>query len=262
MNITGIVLTKNEEKNIERALMSLAFCDEIIVVDDGSTDGTLKAVQNSKIKVQILEHKMTEGFANQRNWVMTQAKNEWTLFLDADEEISSDLKDQILELQTKSQSLQYSSFYLKRRDYFWGKELMYGETLKLRNHGLIRLIKKGSGTWRGKVHEEFIPDVSPVHRVGVLGAFINHYPHSTIKEFISEVNRYSSIRAQELFEAREASSVLNMVTYPTAKFILNYFFYLGFLDGPAGFVYAFLMSFHSFLVRAKLNQLNLSISSK
>lgn len=256
MNITGIVLTKNEEKNIERAILSLDFCDEIIVVDDGSTDNTIGIIQSSKVKVQILNHEIKNSFSAQRNWAMEQATNEWILFLDADEEISSNLKTQISKLQLKSLNSEYSLFYLKRRDYFWNHEMKYGETLKLRNIGLVRLMKKGSGAWVGKVHEEFISDRAQVHRVGVLGAYINHYPHPTLKEFISDINIYSSIRAQELHEAHIKAGTFEMIIYPVSKFILNYFFYLGFFDGPPGFVYSFLMSFHSFLVRSKLYQLN------
>lgn len=257
--ITGIILTKNEEKNIEKAILSLAFCDEIIVVDDGSTDKTVEKCQmtnrKSQInsKIQILKHESSSNFSAQRNWAMEQVSNEWVLFLDADEEILSEQAD---EIKSKVKEGEHDVYFLKRRDYFWSHELKYGETLKLRNNGLVRLMKKGSGTWRGKVHEEFIPDRSLVHRVGVLGGYINHYPHPTLKEFISDINKYSDIRARELYDLHVKAGAFEMIAYPLCKFLLNYVFYLGFLDGPPGFVYSFLMSFHSFLVRSKLNQLN------
>ncbi|PIY69208.1 hypothetical protein COY90_01950 [Candidatus Roizmanbacteria bacterium CG_4_10_14_0_8_um_filter_39_9] len=259
--ITSIILTKNEETNIERAIKSLAFCDEIIVVDDGSTDMTVEKCQmtnhQSQInsKIQIIKHESNGDFATQRNWAMKQASYEWILFLDADEEVSDELQKEIISSIGAPEN-DTSSYFLKRRDYFWSQELKYGEILKLRNRGLIRLIKKGSGKWGGKVHEEFIPDRPLVHRVGGPLAYINHYPHPTLKEFISDINVYSGIRAQELHEAHVQAGAFEMVIYPVFKFILNYFVYLGFFDGPQGFVYSFLMSFHSFLVRAKLYQLN------
>jgi hypothetical protein len=113
---------------------------------------------------------------------------------------------------------------------------------------LLRLARKDSGMWQGKVHEEWIVE-------GVTDTFENyliHYPHQTVSEFLTEINLYTTIRAKELFEAQEKASILKIVVYPKAKFVQNYFFRLGFLDGIEGLVQAILMSFHSFLVRAKL----------
>lgn len=261
MKISAIILSKNEEKNIERAVKSVAFCDEVIVVDDLSTDTTIDKIQNSKLKtqfkskIQILERESNGDFAAQRNWAMTQAKNEWVLFLDADEEVSEELKSEIAKIAALSDSVEtprndIKAFYIKRRDFWWGRELRFGETLKARNKGIIRLIKKGSGEWKGAVHEEFVTGLS----VGQLDGFINHYPHPTVKEFIHDINGYSTIRAKELQKMGKKGSILPVLLYPAGKFILTYFIYLGFLDGAAGFAYAFLMSFHSFLVRAKLFQ--------
>ena len=140
---------------------------------------------------------------------------------------------------------------MKRRDYFWGKELKYGETKKVRNQGIVRLVKKGAGKWMGTVHEVF----NTVENIGSLNGYINHYPHPTLKEFIEDVNTYSSIRAEELFNQGVKTNIFQIIFYPLIKFKYNYFILLGFLDGPAGFVYSFMMSFHSFLVRSKLYQL-------
>ncbi|MEK7633574.1 MAG: glycosyltransferase family 2 protein [Patescibacteria group bacterium] len=260
MKLSAIVLAKNEEENIERCLKSLGFCDEIIVVDDYSTDNTLEKIQISKSKfqikskIQIFQRKLDNDFAEQRNFGLSKANNEWVLFVDADEEVNEELKKEINGLDSRLRGNDkniYDSYYIKRRDFFWNKELKYGEVRQIRQIGLIRLVCKNSGKWMGSVHEVF----HTANKVGQLNGFLNHYPHPTLKEFINDVNYYSSIRAEELFNRGTKTNVFEIVFFPFGKFIYNYFLNLGFLDGPTGFTYAFMMSFHSFLVRAKLYQL-------
>jgi len=274
MKISVVVLTKNEEKNIERCLKSLDFCDEIIIVDDFSQDKTLNEVYKVKkfIKfksLKVFQRHLNGDFASQRNFGMEKARGEWVLFVDADEEISDKLQKEIIEtvyhkfqipnskseIQNSKQNTEneIKAYYIKRRDWWWGRELRFGEVRKIRKKGLLRLVKKDTGRWQGKVHEEFqIKNFQ--FKAGRLKNYLNHYPHSTLKEFLAEVNFYSTLRAKELFRAGKKISLWEIIFYPLAKFILNYFFYWGFLDGPSGFAYAFLMSFHSFLVRAKLYQ--------
>jgi len=276
--LSAVVLTKNEERNIERCLNSLDFVDEIVVVDDDSSDNTLDKVKSHPPnrrakgknegqnqvrlgqKLKIFQRNLNGDFAGQRNFGMEKARGEWVLFLDADEEVSDELKKEIKEV-IRYASLERDDlvgFYIKRRDFFWGREVKFGEVLKVRRQGILRLIKKGFGQWQGKVHEKL--QVTPrqtwlsSYKLQVLSLknFINHYPHPTIKEFLHEINFYSSLRADELFQQGKKTNLLEIIFYPFLKFILNYFIYLGFLDGPTGFVYAFMMSFHSFLVRGKL----------
>lgn len=260
MKITAVVLTKNEEKNIERCLKSLDFCEEIIVVDDYSTDNTKNEIlkiknQNDKLNIKIFEKHLNNDFAEQRNFGLSKSTNDWVLFIDADEEVTRELMNEIsrviLSERSESKDLINNAFYIKRRDYFWGKELKHGEVSQVRQIGLIRLIRKDSGKWMGSVHEVF----HSAKNIGQLECFLNHYPHPTLKEFINDVNYYSDIRAEELFNRGTKTNILEIIFFPFCKFIYNYFFNLGFLDGPAGFTYAFMMSFHSFLVRAKLYQL-------
>lgn len=262
MKMSAVVLAKNEEKNIKRCLRSLDFCDEIIIIDDYSTDNTLNQVlkilpvgksirgQNSKIK--IYKKKLTD-FAQQRNFGLKKATGDWVLFIDADEEISSELKNELVEFKRKGLDKELSAYYIKRRDFFWGRELKHGEIKKIRRKGLIRLVKKEVGIWEGKVHERLrLKTENP--KLQVFKNFINHYPHQTIKDFLKKINFYSSLRAKELFDLGIRPNLFQLIFYPLGKFLLTYFLYLGFLDGEAGFVYSFMMSFHSFLVRAKLFQ--------
>jgi glycosyltransferase involved in cell wall biosynthesis len=255
MKISAVVLTKNEEKNIERCIKSLDFCDEIVIIDDYSIDNTKNQIskiknKNDKLNIKVFEKHLNNDFAQQRNFGLSKVTNEWILFIDADEVISEELKNEIVSLFQGS-IVKENSFYLKRRDYFWKQELRFGEVKKVRNLGLVRLVKRNSGKWMGNVHEVFYT----AKNTGRLNNFINHYPHPALKEFITDVNRYSDIRAEELYKKDTKTSVLQIIFFPFLKFIYNYFINLGLLDGPAGFTYAFMMSFHSFLVRAKLYQL-------
>lgn len=245
MEITGIIIAKNEENTIGKAVKSLSFCKHIIVADDGSTDKTVETARRNG--ADIFNLPSVGSFALKRTLAMKHAGTDWVLFLDADEEITPELGVEIKKVQSDSDTV---AFYLRRRDFWWGKELKYGETGKARNKGICRLFKKGSGRFAGEVHEEWRSQ----GQVKALSGFINHYPHPTMREFIADVNDYSSRRAAELHSRGVRSSLFQLWAYPLFKFILTYFVYLGFMDGPAGFVYSFMMSFHSFLVRSKLYQ--------
>jgi len=252
ISLSAVILTKNENKNIEKCIKSADFCSEIIVIDDYSTDKTLETVHKINNTYKVYQRKLNANFAGQRNFGLEKAQGEWILFVDADEIITSELKSEILAVLA-NQDVQSDAFYVRRRDYWWDTELKYGETRKVRNKGIIRLVRRKSGKWMGNVHEIF----HTAKKTGTLNSFLNHYPHPTIKEFIRDINLYSTLRSRELFNQGQSSNVIQFVFYPFFKFILVYFVYLGFLDGPAGFAYAFLMSFHSFLVRTKLYQYRL-----
>ncbi len=246
--ISAIVLTRNEEENITYCLQSLSFCDEILIIDDNSTDKTVELAEKAGAK--IIKRKLEQDFASQRNYASQQAKGDWLLYLDADEILSPQLKKEIQEVMKTHKSHDPQAYYLKRRDFFWNHEILYGETTKVRREGLLRFMKKESGTWKGKVHEEFHTS----KKNGQLHGFIDHYPHQTITSFLQEINYYSSLRAEELAAQKHKASFLETFGNPFFKFLYTYIILLGFADGPAGFVYSFFMSFHSFLVRAKLYQ--------
>lgn len=246
VSISAVILCKNESTILERCLQSLSFCEEIILIDDFSEDNSLEIAR--KYNAHLYQKKLEEHFASQRNFGLEKAHNEWVLFIDADEEVTTELAQEIKSLL--STRIQYDGFYIKRRDYFWGKEIFFGEVEKARRTGFIRLVKKGKGTWKGKVHEEFIPKGN----VGQLVHFINHFPHQSVTDFLKDVNVYSSLRAKELAEQGKKTNVFEIIFYPLGKFILTYFLKKGYADGVAGFIYSFFMSFHSFLVRAKLYQ--------
>ena len=246
MNISAVILTKNEEKHILAAIESVRFCDEILVFDDHSTDKTIEIA--SRLGATVIPFPVSKDFSVARNTAMKQAKYQWVLFLDADEEITPELRVSIETEISKTTTTQ--AYSLRRQDWFWGSPVRHGEVGTAYADGIIRFVQKNSGEWQGKVHEVFVTQ----QKVERLDGFISHHSHQYIAEFLGHINQYSSYRAKELLSQGKHFSLFQLVWYPPLKFIYTYFFKLGFLDGPAGFVYSFLMAFHSFLVRAKLYQ--------
>lgn len=239
--ISAVVIVKNEERVIGDCLKSLSFCDEIIVIDDKSSDKTVEIAK--KHKAVVYEHDLGNDFASQRNFGLKKAKEDWVLFIDADEIVSDDLQNEILNSIQKENA---EAFYIPREDFLFGKKLRFGDAGTV---SILRLARREAGNWEGNVHE-----IWKINRkkVRYLKKPILHYPHQSIAEFLKEINVYSTIRAKELQNKKESSNVATIILYPKLKFIYLYVFKLGFFDGTAGIVHALMMSFYSFLVRSKL----------
>jgi len=241
--LSAVILAKNEEKVLSAALESVQFCDEIVVIDDNSEDKTSEIAR--KFGARVITHSLKD-FSAQRNFAFENVKGDWVLYVDADEVVTEELAHEIQKKLIGDPS--ESAFYLKRRDYFWGEELKFGETYTARSKGIVRLVKKGTGSWEGSVHEVW----ETTDKIGTSNGYLNHFPHQTIIAFLRSINKYSTIRAQELSDMKVAQGAFGIIALPFLKFAYTYFVKLGFLDGPSGFVYSFMMSFHSFLVRSKL----------
>jgi len=243
MKISAIVLAKNEEKDIGRCLDGLKWCDEIIVIDDFSEDKTANIAKDRGAKVH--QRKLNNDFSRQRNFGLKKAKNKWVLFVDADEVVSPNLSLEIVRHLKKIKNEKVYGFYLKRKDFFLGKRLNHGEAGNLR---LLRLGIKTAGKWEGKVHEKW----KIKGRKKSLKNYLFHFSHPSLNEFLKKINFYSSLRAEELKKQKKRTNWLEITIFPLAKFIKNYFFLGGFRDSTAGFIFAVIMSFHSFLTRSKL----------
>jgi len=248
--ISAIVLTKNDEKYIAKTLTGLTWCDEIIVIDDGSIDKTQEIVK--KYTKNIFFRSLDNDFAAQRNFGLSKAKHEWVLFVDSDEMVSNKLKEEIESKLSDDQIIQSSNnqqktvgYYIKRTDYFIGNELKHGETSTVK---LLRLGRRNIGKWIRPVHEVW--DIKGL--TSTLKNPLTHYPHPTLSAFIADINRYTTINANHLYQKKVPIPFWHVIAYPLGKFLRNYIVLLGFFDGTAGAVHAILMSFHSFLTRAKL----------
>ncbi len=241
--VSAIILTKNEEGDIGDCIRSLRWCDEIIIVDDYSQDKTTEKCKILDPRCKIYERHLNADFAQQRNFGMEQARGEWVLFVDADERVTKKLAEEILRATAQMPSV--IGFRIKRDDYVFGKWLKHGETRDLR---LLRLVKKGRGKWVRPVHEVW----QVKGKMKELKNPLLHYPHPTVKEFLENINFYTDLNAQTFYRQGVKTGFVQILAYPAGKFIVNYFFKLGFLDGVPGLLMATFMSFHSFLTRAKL----------
>lgn len=240
--ISAIILTNNEQENIEACIASVAWCDEIIVIDDNSTDKTISLAK--KAGAIVISHPMQGSFAAQRNYGLSQAKGDWVLFVDADERVSNALWYEIMQHVNESFTTA-RGYFIQRKDTIWGRQLLYGET---GSQKLLRLARKSAGEWKGTVHEVW--DIKGHKQT--LRNHLDHFPHQSIAAFLKEINYYTDLRAKELFDRKVKSHWWTILLYPSGKFVHNYVLKRGFLDGIAGIIVAITMSFHSFLVRSKL----------
>lgn len=241
MNLSTVILSKNEEENIKECIESVSFCDEVILVDDNSIDKTRQIAKNLGAKIFI--RSLDNDFAAQRNFGLEKARGSWVLFVDADERVPISLKEEILKKISDSPGVM--GYFVRRSDILFGRSLKYGETGNVR---LLRLARRAGGKWRRKVHEFW--DI--IGRTQELFNPLLHYPHPSLREFLSEVNWMSSLHAEENKKEGKRSNLLKILIWPKIKFIDNYIIKLGFLDGDLGFIVALMMSIHSFLAWGKL----------
>lgn len=239
--ISAVIIAKNEEDTIAQCLKSVSWCTEKIVIDNNSTDKTVKIAE--KHNATVYEMETENDFSFLRNYGLSVARNDWVLFVDSDEVVSESLAYEITSAISANLE-NYSGFYIERIDTIWNKELKHGENTIF----LLRLGKKDKGEWKGKVHEVW--DIQG--KTKKLKNPILHFPHISIGALWKAINYYSTIRAEELKNQNVRSSGPLIILYPLAKFVQDYFFKQGFLDGIPGFLMAVSMSFHSFMVRGKL----------
>ncbi len=234
MKISAVVVTLNEEKNIKRCLDSLRFCSEIIVVDSGSTDRTLQIAKKYKAKIF---HKSFSDFSSIKNFGIQKAKNPWILSIDADEEVSKELQDEIKKLIEND----CDGYYIKRVNYFLGKPIKYGGWGQ---DYQLRLFKKNKGFFSGAVHEA----VKINGKTGYIKVPILHYSYTDSMSYFEKMNRYTSIQAQK----PKSFLLFKLIFSSFFKFIKMFFIKLGFLDGFHGFILAIYSSFSEFIKIAKM----------
>ena len=237
--VTAVVLTKNEEDNLSVCLESISWADEIVVIDDYSSDNTFNVARKHGAK--IFERRLNNNFAQQRNFGLTKAKNKWVLFIDADEVVSSELKNSIKQILKHSINDGYT---VVRKNYFHQKELNYGEWGRTE---LVRIGRKKAGIWQRAVHEYWA-----INDVGRLNGTLIHYSPKNIKDFVSKLGRYSKLHAEENIREGKNANSYKVIVYPLGKFIKNYLLKQGYKDGIQGFIMAVMMSFHSFLAWGQL----------
>ena len=244
-NLTIAILARNEEANLAELLPTLAFVNEVIIIDDNSTNNTAKIPK--KYRAKVLRHNLNSDFSQQRQFALTKSKNNWVMFMDADERLTNELKHFLVNFNPAKNISGYS---FKRIDWFYNKPIRHGEVA---NVMMTRLVNRKLGHFIRPVHEVWSSKYKTIAKPNLQ---LYHYPHPSISEFLKHVNFYSTINAQYLRKSgRNKPRMLEIMFVPLGKFIYTYFMRCGFLDGARGFIYSFMMSFHSFLTRSKLYML-------
>lgn len=237
MNISGLIITQNEEKNIQQILECFDFCDEIIIVDSFSTDKTVEIAEKYP-NVKIIQHKF-EDFTKQRNLALDTAKNDWVLFLDGDERITPELRKEIIDELNKDQ--QKDAYYFYRKFFFAEKPINYSGTQTDKNFRLFRRSKARYIAGK-KVHETL--EVN-----GTIGEFRNkllHYSVSDYESYKQKMIHYGVLKGQELAIKGKKYSILAQYSKTAFKFFKAYIMRLGIFDGKEGYQLSYLQSLSVF----------------
>lgn len=245
--ISAVIITKNEERNIRRCLESIRqVADEVIVVDDFSTDGTVAICR--EFNVRVISQQWL-GFGPQKNVGNLAAKHEYILSLDADEALDPELAAAILTEKNKGLQGVYT---LCRLNYYYGRFIRHGlEFPDIK----VRLFHKEQARWADQlVHEtlQLPPAVKRVHLNGLL----LHYSYYTFEEHILKANKYTTLAARNYFRNGRKASRMKILLSPVFTFFRAYFFKRGFLDGKHGFVLAVMHAHGSFVKYVKLWELH------
>lgn len=247
--ISAVIIVKNEEKILAQCLDSLAWVDEIIVIDSGSTDRTVKIAKAYGAKVSV---RKWEGFAKQKNFSISKVNNPWILSVDADEIVTSGLKEEILKITgsgspfAKVSPDKPAGYNIPRRTYFYGRLLKFGNIYP---DYQLRLFKKGSGKYEEtEIHERFILE----GRVENLINPMIHYSKDSVKAHIESMNSYTSLEVKRAVKKGYKPTGYSVLIKPVLYFAKHYIFRGGFLDGFAGLVYYSINSMYIFTTEIKI----------
>ncbi len=239
MKITGIIITKNEEEMLEDALKSLSFCDEILVVDNNSTDGTLEIAE--KYKARIIKSKTT-NFSELRNLGKENATSEYILYIDADERVDDVLRKSVL-FEIKSNS-SYSAYRINRKNFYLGKN----EWPKVEK--LERLFKKEKLMgWKGEIHESPVVDGD----IGQIDGTLLHFTHRNLSQMLKKTIDWSDTESKIRLEAQHPR--MTWWRFPRVMitaFFKSYVSEKGYKVGSAGLIESVYQSFSTFITYAKL----------
>jgi len=234
--VSAVVIAKNEAKKIRQVVENLSFCGEVIVVDNESTDQT--AIIATKSGAKVVSQK-GQNFAEVRNVGLKATNQPWVLFIDADETVSVELKNEIVQI-INNPEIKTVGYQIKRTNYFLGHEMKYGE---IGQDWVVRLAKKETGEWQRGVHEVWVVK-------GEVGRLKNPLVHQTainLTDFLDKMIAFAKLHALANLAEGKKASFWKVLVYPKAKFVNAYILKAGWRDGVYGLVYAMTMAFHSFL---------------
>ena len=246
--LSAVLITLNAASQLDACLASLAFADEILVVDSGSTDATAEIARRHGARV--IEQKWL-GFGAQKQFAIEHAAHDWVLCVDADERVTPALQASITKTLGAQPSAVDAAWRMARANVFMGRVLRHGEGYPDWN---LRLFDRRHARWSDDpVHENVVPAAGTT--VGTLDGDLMHESSETLAAYLAKQNRYTDLQAARLFEQGGRASALRIAFAPLVRFIKFYFFRLGFLDGIPGLVHILIGCQNSMVKYAKLREL-------
>jgi glycosyltransferase involved in cell wall biosynthesis len=240
MKITATIITCNEERNIARAMESLRCCDEIVVVDSGSTDRTAEIA--AKLGARVIESPWG-GYARQKNYAAECAGNDWILSIDADEALSEALEGEIWQI--KKNGPQHDAYTMPRLAQYLGRWILHSGWYPDRK---IRLYDRRKARWVGEyVHESVVVD----GLVGHLESDLLHFTCDSLSEHLKTMDRYTTLAAEQLIAQGAHIEVGRLVIDPAWTFFRTLVLQRGFLDGIEGLTIAWMAALYNFVKYAK-----------
>jgi glycosyltransferase involved in cell wall biosynthesis len=245
MKISATLITCNEERNIARAIESLRCCDEVVVVDSGSTDRTTELAEN--LGARVVESPWG-GYTAQKNLAADRADYDWILSLDADEALSESLEAEIW--QFKKTTPAFDAYTVPRLAQYLGRWILHSGWYPDRK---VRLYDRRKARWTGSfVHESVEVD----GRVGELQANLLHFTCSSLSEHVKTMERYTTLAAEEIVSQGRKIGLRHLILDPPWTFVRTYLLQRGFLDGIEGLTIAYMAAFYNFLKYAKARNMS------
>jgi glycosyltransferase involved in cell wall biosynthesis len=245
MKITATIITLDEERKIARAIESLRCCDEILILDSGSTDRTVELATNLGARVMEAGWR---GFAGQKNCAAEQASHDWILSLDADEALSEALEGEIWNLKKNGPG--FDAYTMPRLARYLGRWILHSGWYPDRK---VRLYDRRKARWVGDfVHESVRVD----GRIGHLESNILHFTCDSLSEHVRTMDRYTTLAAQELAARQVKIQMSRLIFDPAWTFCKSYFLQRGFLDGAEGLAVAYMAAFYTFLKYSKARNMS------
>jgi len=236
--LSVIIPTLDEADNIAGVIDSIQGVDEILVVDSFSQDDTVLKAES--LGARVLQRKYT-GPADQKNWAIPQARNEWVLILDADERVTPSLRAEIDQVLSQAE-IPYDGFWIGRQNYFMGQQIHYSGW---QGDAVIRLIRRDVCRYNEKqVHEEIETAGVRIHR---LKNKMEHYTFKNASHFLDKMRRYGEWSAQDYRTKTPTVGYLQLFWKPFFRFFKHYILKKGFLDGRVGLIISVIMAWGVFL---------------
>jgi len=250
VKLTVTVITRDEARHVEAALQSVAWADEIIVVDSGSTDDTVSIARRMGARVEVREW---PGYGAQKNYAAGIASHDWILSLDADERVSPDLAVEVRE--TLQGEPAHCGYRIPRVTWYLGRWIRSTDWYP---DYQLRLYDRRSARWNTRrVHESVQADRAP----GVLRHELQHYAYRDISHHLATIDRYTTLAAEQWLAEGRRTSGLEMFFHPRFAFLRNYVLRGGFRDGATGLLVSRMNSYYVFLKLAKLWELQHGVNT-